>query len=95
MVSILSTVAMQILKFSQEDIDGIRKVLAAIVHLGNVDFTGPKDGHFSRVTNQKQVSGVREWVTKFNVYGSVCIRVRYVFILCTTKNIFQSDDFLI
>ena len=55
------------MRFSEEDIAGIRKVLAAIVHLGNVDFTGPKDGHFSRVTNQKQVSGVHvcEWVTKF------------------------------
>ena len=56
-IKIILIAITQILKFSEEDIAGIRKVLAAIVHLGNVDFTGPKDGHFSRVTNQKQVSG--------------------------------------
>ena len=63
---------MQILRFSEEDIAGIRKVLAAIVHLGNVEFTGPKDGHFSRVTNQKQVSGVNEWVTNLKMTMEAC-----------------------
>jgi hypothetical protein len=52
------SIILQILKFSKEDIGDIRKLLAAILHLGNVDFTGPKDGHFSRVTNQKQVGCV-------------------------------------
>ena len=64
-------VSMQILKFSKEDVESIRKVLAAILHLGNVEFTGPKDGHFSRVPNQKQVSGVS--VSMHAMYVQLCV----------------------
>ena len=67
-------VSVQILKFSKEDIENIRKVLAAILHLGNVEFTGPKDGHFSRVPNQKQVSCVSVNECKYNyMYVHLCV----------------------
>ena len=66
---------LQTLKFSKEDIEGIRKLLAAIIHLGNVEFTGPKDGHFSRVPNQKQVCGVINRVHVCMCYVYHCLEV--------------------
>ena len=47
---------MQSLGFSKEDIEGIRYILAAILHLGNVKLQGESDGEISKIANVKRVS---------------------------------------
>ena len=47
---------MQSLRFSKEDIENVRCILAAILHLGNVQIAKDGDGESSRMANMKPVS---------------------------------------
>lgn len=48
--------AMQSLRFSKEDIENVRCILGAILHLGNVKIDKDSDGESSKVANFKPVS---------------------------------------
>ena len=47
---------LQSLRFSKEDIENVRCILAAILHLGNVQIAKDGDGESSRMANMKPVS---------------------------------------
>jgi hypothetical protein len=51
---------MQSLRFSKEDIENVRRILAAILHLGNVKIAKDGDGESSRMANMKPVCMERE-----------------------------------
>ena len=68
---------MQSLRFSKNDIEDVRCVLAAILHLGNVKITGENDGETSRIANVNQVrstmhvSSAHAWMR--HMYRAVCV----------------------